>query len=453
MLEKYEMSHAQKRIYTIEMLMDERSTVYNVPTFFKLTGSLNLNKLKNSFIELVKRHEIFRTQFDEMGEKFLQIICDDISFDFVIENADKSELYDKCKEFIRPFDIKKAPLFRIKVLNFGNNEYLFMFDIHHIIFDGASESLIIKEIIDLYQGIELPAVKYHYKTFSAWQRRLDLSKQKEYWLNEFQGNSPVLNLKTDYLRMKKPSYKGSNVTILIEKETKTKIKKLIKKQRVTDFMLMITVFMLMLYKYTRQDEIVIGVPSSGRTHNNMQNMIGMFVNSLAIKGIINSEMSFDKLLSHVKEKCLRAYENQDYPFDELVQSLNLHRELSRNPIFDVLFVYSNLTKGTDLRFGNLEVGSVFIEQKVSKFDITLSVTETEKGYVVDFEYCTDLFKPETIALMGRHYAVLLDQVTDHPDYMLDQISMLDEDEINKISLEFNNTAIEYPHDKSVIELF
>ncbi|WP_313077148.1 non-ribosomal peptide synthetase, partial [Lacrimispora sp.] len=298
----------------------------------------------------------------------------------------------------------------------------------------------------------LPELRVQYKDFSLWQNKRKIEDQAAYWKSEFEEEIPVLDLKTDYVRPQEQSFYGATFKSLIEKETKEKVQKLAKEHKATEFMVMLSVFFTMLHKYSRQDEIIVGTPISGRVHADTHKMLGMFVNTLALKGEVHPDQGFNVLLKTIKNKCLKAYDNQEYPFEELIEAVEVPRDLSRNPLFDVMFVFQNNEKA-QVKESKLSMEAVPVDYTVSKFDITFFVTEAEEGYGLDIEYCRDLFRPETIALMAKHYAVLLKHVLDCPDHRLKEISMLDEGETEEVTVKFNDTAADYPRDRTVAVLF
>ncbi|WP_199777801.1 non-ribosomal peptide synthetase, partial [Lysinibacillus sp. FJAT-14745] len=445
--DSYEMSSAQKRLFIIDQ-MKEGNISYNIPTVLKLKGSLNLEQLNKALKQLCERHQILRTHFNYDQHKFLQMIEDsvDINLEYVEEN--EGNIQKVLTEFIRPFDLKKAPLMRVKAVKIAEDETILMLDIHHIIYDDGSKGVLLGDLSRFYNGEELPELNAQYKDFSAWQNAKDLGSQGEYWLKEFSDDIPVLDLRTDYPRPQHQSYKGNSFTTTLSNELKNAVNGMSTKTGATQYMILLSSFMLLLSRYSRQEDVVIGSPIAGRIHPDTQNMLGMFANTLAIKGKIGSNSTFIELLEQMKEKCLKAYENQEYPFEELVDKLELERDLSRNPLFDVMFVFQN-NEEAELKLGDTILSPVKFTSKSSTFDLTVSMEETADGYELNWEYCTDLFKQETIERMSEHFAVVLTDAVQNPEKLLSEMNMISEQEKEKVLYTFNATEAEYPKDKTI----
>lgn len=451
--EYYTISSAQKRLYLLDELTGP-TTTYNIPAVLKLNDAPDKERLIKAFNQLIEQEEILRTSFHMADGKPVQKVEKDakISLEYdKVESFDSDDIQKEYNNFVRPFELSKAPLMRVKLLDTPSSSYLFI-DIHHIICDAGCIPVILYKIQQLYEGRELLTPRVHYKDFCAWQKTRDITEQAVYWKNEFSGDIPVLNLMTDYSRPQTQSFRGANVRMREDEKISDKVKALAKKYNVTEFMVLLSVFMSFLAKYSRQEEIVVGTPISGRTHTDTQNMLGMFVNTLAIKGEVRQEMTFEQLLLAVREKCLQAYDHQEYQFEDLVEAVEIKRDFSRNPIFDVMFIlHDNESK---LNTNNLEIGTwELMEGNISKFDLTITMISDAEGYIIDFEYCTDLFKTETIQYMINHFVTLIQEVIMNPEKNLIDIPMIDISEEKKILFEFNETDADFPSHKTIIELF
>lgn len=451
MEKKYAMSSVQKRIYTINEIFGE-NTVYNIPLILKINGIIDVDRIEYTINTIVQRHEILRTSFSQTTEYFIQKVQSEISLDFVIETKPAIDIKLEADQFIRPFDLTEGPLFRLKLIKVSDQEHYLMFDFHHIIFDGGSVAVFIDEFSRLYQGEVLPEPKVQYRKYSAWQNRLSLESQKEYWLNEFSGEIPVLDLKTDEVRPQQQQFLGANLKCRIDAATSARVKALARRNGGTEFMVLLSAFMVLLSKYSRQQEVVVGTPTSGRTHADTHHMLGMFVNTLAIKGDVQQDQSFAEFFHKIKEKCLKAFDHQEYQFEDLVEMVVKERDLSRNPLFDVMFVLQN-NETAELKIGEAVAEVVDYSPGVSKFDLTLTVFEDQNGYQLDFEYATSLFKKETIEQMAKHYRNLLTKALEAPETKINKLEMLDKIEQDKILIDFNNTTRAYPREKTVVELF
>ncbi|MGG4428707.1 amino acid adenylation domain-containing protein, partial [Bacillus velezensis] len=409
--EFYPMSSVQKRLYLLNEIVGP-SISYNISNVIKYDKTLDKEQLQGALDKLLEREEILRTSFHLIDGDPVQVIQPDARVVLEYKEADSLDIQAEYDNFVRPFDLSKAPLMRVKLLQTPQASYL-MLDIHHIVSDGESLPIMMNWISELYEGYTLPMPRVHYKDFSAWQMTQDITEQAAYWKNEFLGEIPILNLNTDFQRPKKKSFNGADIKTKIEAPVCMEIKELAKKHGATEFMIMLSTFMLLMSKYSQQEEIVVGTPVSGRTHVDTQEMLGMFVNSLAIKGKVKQEESFEQVLLGVKEKCLRAYDNQDFQYEELVEAVDVKRDLSRNPLFDVMFMMPE----SEIMSGSKSIMSgtwVPMEGKVAKFDLNLMVIQTSEGYMVNLEYSTDLFKQETIKQMVDDYVLLLSEVIKHP---------------------------------------
>ncbi|MCK4259026.1 MAG: non-ribosomal peptide synthase/polyketide synthase [Halanaerobiales bacterium] len=462
--EYYPVSSAQKRIFAIEQ-MEGESTTYNIPSFMFIEGELELEHFEYVFKELINRHESLRTSFEIVDGKPVQRVHQDV--DFAIElfadcegEPSVTEIEEIFNEFVKPFNLSKAPLLRVGLMKISEKKHLFMLDIHHIISDGTSTDIMFKEIASLYETKDLLDIRVQYKDFSAWQNKLfaseDLKKQEEYWLEVFEGlqggEIPILNLPTDEPRPALMSFEGDYFIFEASEELTEKIHTLASSNGATLYMVLLSAFNLLLAKYAKQDDIVIGSPIAGRRHADLENIIGMFVNTLAMRNYPASDKTFAEFLSEVKENSLKAYENQDYQFEMLIEKLDLERDLSRNPLFDVLFVLQNANESglymKDLQFKPCKIGS-----KISKFDLTLSGFESDQKIYFSLEYSVRLFKPETIERMSRHFINLLKRIVEKPELQIAKIEMISEEERTQILNEFNDTIINYPKEKTIQQLF
>ncbi len=375
--EYYELSSAQKRLYTLQQL-DMQSTGYNISGVLEITGVLDIQRLEEAFKALVNRHEALRTSFELSGEEILQKIYDRVDFEIEYNEVMDSEVRALVKEFVRPFDLEKAPLLRVGLVKVHAEKHILLYDMHHIISDGVSMSILVEEFIKLYQHQELPELKIQYKDYAAWQNKLKSSeimkKQEEYWLKEFEGELPVLSLPTDYPRPPIQSFAGDSINFELNEKLTAGIRQLSKQTGATTYMVLLSGFSILLSKYSGQEDIVVGSPIAGRQHNDLNNIMGVFVNTLAMRSYPEGNKLYKDYLEEVKNRCLKAYENQAYQFEELVEKLNVRRDMSRNPLFDVVLVLQN----TEIKTVDIEDLSFSVyqgENKISKFDITLNVHE------------------------------------------------------------------------------
>ncbi|WP_142288577.1 non-ribosomal peptide synthetase, partial [Bacillus thuringiensis] len=336
--EMYPMSSVQKRIFAI--CSGTNTVSYNINWGIETNRKLDLNKVNEVFNQLLTQHDMLRTQFlMRDGEAYQKIITDiQVKAEYdEVEEANEEDKKRLLMEFIRPFDLETAPLLRIKVIKVNQGTDLLFFDMHHIISDGLSTNIIIEDFKKLYASKMLAPLQVQYKDYSEWMRTRDLTDQREYWRNELQHIPSSLELPLDYPRSQFQSFRGHNVVHSIKPEIKESIATLCKQTGTTEYMVLLSAFMILLSKYSKQEDIVVGSPFSGRVHPDTEKILGMFVNTLVMRGAPQGDKSFNTFLQEMKEKCLMAQANQEYPFEELVEELNLVRDSSRNPLFDVVF--------------------------------------------------------------------------------------------------------------------
>lgn len=449
--EAYPASSTQKRLFILDQ-MEGNSTAYNMASALEVTGNLDLEKIQQAIDRLIKRHESLRTSFVMTEEGAYQVIADEVFYQVEYEETDSYSDADM-EQFVRPFDIGKAPLMRFKVVKERNrNNYILLFDMHHIISDHQTLNLLIEDFSRLYNGEELQPLEIQYKDYSEWMRGRNLESQRNYWKEVFKEEAPVLDLVTDYPRPKIQSYKGAQVSVQLSQEQKAGIQNINKQHGTTDYMTLLAVFMIELHKYSRQQDIVVGTPISGRVHQDTETIAGMFVNTLAMRGYPRAEKTFLEFLSEIKELALNAYENQEYPFEELVEEVEVRRDLSRNPLFDVMFTMQN-NEEIHLAMGEAQVEMLGIPFIDAKFDLDLQATAYEEGYALDLVYCSDLFTETSAQVILEHFKVLLDRVIANPEMKLSELHMVSEVEQQRILTVFNDTHIEYAQHHTAVERF
>jgi bacitracin synthase 3 len=447
--EYYDMSSTQKRIYLINQI-ELNSLVYNLQIAFWLNGMIHVERLEHALEIMLGRHEILRTEFLLKEGRMVQRIRADIKVDFkYIQESEKTET-ELLGEFVKPFDLEMAPLLRVLLVQKGD-KYLFCLDIHHIISDGMSIGNFMRELSDLYNNELSNHDIRQYKDYSEWMKKVNLEEQKKYWIRTFTDEIPVLDIPTDYIRSKKQSFLGSMVGVILNVELSEKIKRMAKTAGATEYMVFLSAAMILLSKYSHQEDIIIGSPVSARTHKDTEKMLGMFVNTLAMRGKPQNNIRYKDFLNEIKDICLKAYENQEYPFEELIEEINLIRDLSRNPLFDVMLALQN-NEQPRCFFGEVEAEYINQNTSVAKFDLTFNICEENHSFEVMLEYCTELFTEETIKRMLSHYTEILNQITSMPDILIGMIEMISKEETQKILFDFNNTFSDYERDKTVVDL-
>jgi len=453
--EYYELSSAQKRLYTLQQF-DLESTGYNMPEVLEIEGQLDLERLENAFRKLIERHEALRTSFELIGDKIVQRVYEKVEFEIEHEEAGEEAVEEIVRSFIRPFDLSKAPLLRVGLIKMHTEKNILMFDMHHIISDGASMGIMVEEFVKLYEGKELSPLRLQYKDYAAWQNGMInsevMKKQEEYWLKILGGELPKLCLPTDNKRPSIQSFEGDRIHFELNEEITKGLRKTAKETGATMYMVLLAGFNILLLKYSGQQDIVVGSPIAGRPHVDLENIMGMFVNTLAIRNYPEGSKTIKEFIEEVKTNALRAYENQDYQFEELVEKLNIRRDMSRNPVFDVMFAMQNTYMGETAMEG-INIKSYNMENRISKFDITLTAVENVEKIGLSLEYCNKLFNKDTIERMAGHLKNVLREIVYNINKRICEIKILGEEDRHKLLYGFNNTYAEYPRDKAIHRLF
>ncbi len=456
----YPTSSAQKRIF-IQNQFEGAGVSYNMPGAVIIEGGLDSDKFGQVFRQIVKRHETLRTSFEMLDGQIMQKIHGEVDLDISFMQISEDAVNEILEEFIAPFDLSKVPLLRIGLAKITKDRHVLFFDMHHIISDGMSMDILMREFVTLYQGQQLPNLTLQYKDFSVWQNNLFttdiIEKQEKYWLNTFadlqRGEIPVLNMPTDYSRPSIQSFRGDNIEFEIDGEIKKRLKELAVQTGSSLFMVLLAAYNVLFYKYTGQEDFVIGTPIAGRRHADLENIIGMFVNMLALRNAPSCGKTFREFMDEVRENTLKAFENQDYQFEELVEKLHLQRDLSRNPLFDVVFTLQDATHQSVMQIEDLRFNPYTFENKISKFDMTLEAIEASDKMWFNIEYCVDLFTEETMKRIGSHFINILREITKNPEVKLAEVNILSETERRQLLDEFNATEMEYAKTKTLYELF
>ncbi|MBE6046947.1 MAG: amino acid adenylation domain-containing protein, partial [Clostridium sp.] len=449
----YEMSSVQKRLYILNE-MDKSSTVYNMPGILNVKGKFDVDKAIDAFKKIVLRHDALRTSFHIIDGEFYQKIDKNLDFKVeYLENLTKSEVENIKEKFVTPFDFSKAPLMKVKIIKEDKEDFTILFDMHHIISDGQSINVILKEFTALYKDISLEEIKIGYKDYSEWIKHKDYTSQKNYWKEVFADGFTPLDLPLDYKRPKIQSFRGDVVYSSIDINLIRKIKDFAKKTDTTEYMVFLAAYMVLLHKYSKQEDILIGTPVSGRLHKDTENMIGMFVNTLVMRGTLEKDMIFNDFLESIKAMCIKNFENQEYPFEELVEEFVKERDLSRNACFDVMMALEDSSSSEDLVMNDITISLEDKKHDISRFDITLNIIRTDKDYKVMAEYCTDLFEKETIKNLLNNFNMILSNIIKNPSEKISNITTLSEEEENLIINKFSKGENKFRDYKTIIEVF
>ncbi|MFC2146274.1 amino acid adenylation domain-containing protein [Acidobacteriota bacterium] len=446
----YPLSSPQKRLYILQQI-DLKSTVYHISQGMELNIEHDKANLEGIFWQLIRRHESFRTSFITVNEEPVQRIKKEVEVKVEVE---KGEVTSTIKNFIRPFDLSRAPLLRMGLLQVEKKKHFLLLDMHHIISDGSSMDVLMEEFQAQCDRKELSGLRIQYKDYARWQTGSEIREwikdQEKYWIKEFSNEIPVLNLTTDYTRPAAQSFEGGTLGFEIEQEQAAKLKNLALEHNTTLFMVLLSIVNILLSKLSNQENIVIGTPTAGRRHADLQQIIGMFVNTLALRNYPRGKKPFIGFLSEVKMKTLEAFENQDYPFEELVEKAAVPRDAGRNPLFDVMLALQNINEKTDTRG---KPDTYQYENGVSRFDMAWIGIGKGDRLSIEIEYCTKLFKGETIKKYIDYFKKIVAAVITEPDIRISRIEIIPGEERKQVLYDFNDTKSEYPRDKTIYALF
>lgn len=438
----YPTSSSQRRTYLASQ-MDSGSSLYNIQGGLLLDKKPDIAKLKEAFQVVISRHDTLRTYFEITGGQIVQKIIDKLDTHIMFEEVNTNDPDELLYIYSSKFDLGKVPLFKIHLFDLPNGKFLLMLDVHHVIFDGTSLNNLIYEISCVYNEKDLPSLEISYKDFSVWEEKalLDNSfkESKEFWLNKFKTPPTHLDLISKDNRPKIKSYDGSTFKLSLPKDYVFKIYDTAEKYSVTPYMLMLSCYYVLLYKYGNIEDITVGTPVSGRIYKELEPLIGMFVNSIPLRCEVLSEMKFSTLLENVKTTCIDAFSHQDYPFDLLVKELKLKKDPSRSPIFDTMFLYQN-NGIREIKLGDISASPISPTSSTSKFDVSLEVLPLDTGFELSFEYCTKIFDKIFISNFAGHFKKILDEILETPDISISSISILRSTAINEKVYRFNEIS-------------
>ena len=458
------LSFSQERLWFIDRL--KGSVEYHIPAILKLKGDLRIEALENALKFIVKRHEVLRTVIKEKeGVPFQHILEADewklLTFDD-FEYTDPLLLVDKITELISaPFHLDRDYFIRAAVLRKTQQENYLVVVAHHIVSDGWSTGIVIREIAELYNAFLenrkaiLPALELQYADYAFWQRNQQVNRLADslaYWKGKLAGIEP-LELSSDFRRPAVQSNDGAAVQFRISEAVVKSLRELGRQNGVTLFMSLLATFKILLHRYSGQQDIAVGTPVAGRQEQKLQSLIGFFVNTLALRTGVDPCNTFLDLLEKVKQTTLEAYQHQDFPFDKLVDVLENQRNTNRHPLFQAMFVLQNMQETGVPELGGLDVSIEKIYQRsTALFDLTLAAAETSDGLDCKIEYCKDLFAEATIQRMVGHFNRLLESVIAQPANAIGSLCMLSEIESQQILCSFNNPQ-SYSGEQTIIQLF
>ncbi|MDQ1351168.1 MAG: hypothetical protein QG657_1470, partial [Acidobacteriota bacterium] len=436
----YELSSAQMRMYFLQQ-MNLNNTVYNITQFIKLGAlkgadnreepGIDVKKLEDTFKRLIERHESLRTSFRMVKGRPTQKIHKEVDF--------KIEFFNKVADFVRTFDLTQAPLIRIGIIEAGPEDRLLGIDMHHIICDGVSYKILVRDFYSLYRNeSQLPPLRIHYKDYTEWQnsqkQKEAIKKQETYWLKEFPGEIPIIDIPTDFPRPAIQSFEGRKLFYEITGETALMLTNMALENGTTLYIILLSILNILWSKLSSQEDIIMGTPTAGRLHADLENIIGMFVNTLTLRNYPGKEKTFKAFLHEVNQRTIEAFENQDYPFEDLVEKLAVKRDASRNPMFDLMFAWQDINS-------NVKSEISHYSKPLSRFDLTWGGMGNKYHLFFDIEYCTKLFEEDTILRFIEFFKRITSSIIECSDRKIAQIEIITEEEKNRILYDFNDSEM------------
>ncbi|MBW4417621.1 MAG: amino acid adenylation domain-containing protein [Myxacorys californica WJT36-NPBG1] len=450
----FPLSFAQQRLWFIDQL-DPGNPTYQIPAIVRLTGKLDVAALEQSFNALVQRHEILRTTFITIDGQPVQNIAPTLKLTIPVTDLQSHPEPEQevqrlaIVEAQTSFDLAQAPLLRVQLLHLNSSAYVLLFTLHHIICDGWSMGIFLQELASLYQAIvtrkpaSLPDLPIQYADFAAWQQQWlqgeVLETHLDYWKQQLSGELPILNLPTDRPRSAVQTYRGGVVNFVLPQPLIAALTQLSQQQGATLFMTLLAAFKVLLYCYTGQEDILVGSAIANRNRAETESLIGLFANTLVLRSDLSRNPTFRELLQRVRTATLGAYNHQDLPFEKLVETLQPERDLSRNPLFQVLFALRNIQMPT-LELPELMLSSQDLERTTSRFDLSLNLWESPEGLSGAFEYSQDLFDVGTVPRMVGHFQTLLEGIVADPDRSIVTLPLLTQSEQQQL-VEWNPPSI------------
>ncbi|MCL6261365.1 amino acid adenylation domain-containing protein [Aquiflexum sp. TKW24L] len=459
--ENIPLSYNQQSLWFIHLL--EGSIQYHIPLILSIQGKLDIPALEEALKTIVNRHEVLRTVITEKdGNDYQTVLGKDLWKLDRMELPDPELLDNEITGLIRiPFDLTRDHMMRACIITLAPNEYCLVITLHHIASDGWSVNILRKELSQCYQAITngktipLPPLPLQYIDYAIWQKNFlnsdSFQNKIDYWKNKLKNVAP-LQLPTDFSRPSMQSKRGNNFRFKIEGVLVSQLKELGKNHQSTLFMTLLAAFNTLLYRYSGQEDICVGTPIAGRESHEIEDLTGLFVNSLALRAIIGGNMVFSNVLKDIRSTTLEAFENQKVPFEMVVEALGQERDLSRNPLFQVLFVLQNVSQN-EVYVEDAVVSEETYEHFTSKFDMTFELTETDTGIEGIAEYNTDLYKHETIAHFVGHYTHLLKSILENPNEEVGNLKMLSTTEEKELIESFNSNVQALPHQRTILDMF
>ncbi|RBL91356.1 non-ribosomal peptide synthase/polyketide synthase [Chitinophaga flava] len=459
------LSYSQERLWFIDQL--EGSTNYHVAAAFKLEGTLDRIALSMALQTIVDRHEVLRTVITEEEGTAYQHVLDaglwQLQITEGLANLNQDLLEEHIRSFIEtPFDLSTDHKLRAQLIVLGETTHVLVITLHHIASDGWSSAILIKELVELYSAFlnkrpaQLEELSIQYADYAIWQRKhlsgTLLDKKLGYWKNKL-TETHVLQLPYDYPRTPFTGKRGAYKYFQLDSDLSAQLKAFSQQQGVTMYMTLLTVLKVLLYRYTGEEDISVGSPTAGRTQQEVEGLIGFFINTLVLRSDLKDNPSFVTLLQQVKQTTLDAYAHQEAPFEKVVEAVVTTRDLTRHPLFQVMFVWQNMPDLPALRFGDVQLSEVPVSRTTSQLDLTLSLQESQDGLLGTIQYFADLFSEETVVQLIGQYEALLRAVIQAPEERIGTLKLLDKEDGLDLMKTFNDNVEAYPEDKTIDTLF
>ncbi|WP_152614314.1 condensation domain-containing protein, partial [Bacillus subtilis] len=467
--ETYEASHSQKRLWLMDQLIN-RKEVYNIASSININGALDVEMLERSLNEIVKRHEILRTYFEMIDGELNQVIKSDQPLNLQVQDLSHLEREAKHRyseeiaqnEAAYQFDLENDELFRAVLVKFDAKTFKLLITMHHIVADGWSVGVFTRELSSLYdawsEGKEpvLPEMEIQYVDYSEWENEWlqeEAIKEKlEFWKRELEGDLPALKLPTDYPRPSYQTFEGAVYQSLIPRKQMEKLKEWSSREGVTFYMTLLSTFQTLLYRLSGQEDVLVGSPVANRMQGETEDLIGCFVNNLVLRTDFSIDPTFRDLLQQVKETTTKAYANQEVPFEKIVEHVQVERSNSLSPLFQVMFVLQNASMN-NLKLQELDLEVQRNQNNTSKYDLTLDISETQKGLECSFEYNTNLFKETTISRWAECFHQLLEDILEDANQTVSALPLLSAREEKQVLEEFQGNVVPYTKQKALPEIF
>ncbi|HEU5380144.1 MAG TPA: condensation domain-containing protein, partial [Ktedonobacteraceae bacterium] len=453
-------SFAQQRMWVLDQITSSAAT-YTIPSVLRMVGKLHRCALEQALGEIITRHNVLRTVFLAVGGRPVQVVkppfafqlpCHDLrQWEQAEQEAEVQQLLHQ--EIYRPFDLAKGPLFRPALIQLGEEEHILLLTIHHIVFDGWSQGILIQEFVQLYEAFAagqpspLPALTLQYTDYAQWQREwlqgFVMQEQLAFWRKQLSGPLPRLELPTDHPRPPVQTFAGAEYPFTLSLATTKALTTLSQQEGVTLFMVLLTALNTLLSRYSGQTDVLVGTPIANRTRAEVENMIGCFINTLVLRTDLSDNPSLRTLLKRVQQVALDAYAHQDLPFEKIVEEVQPERDLSHSPLFQVVFVFQNAPQ-PPFELENLTVNILPAPMQIAEFDFTLYMWETAEGLGGSFRYNTDLFEEATIARLMTHFQRVLETMVSQPDQAVSQVHLLSANERQQIVQQWNDTRSDFP---------